>query len=404
MDRNWRIRIFASTWLSYAGFYFCRKNFSVLMPLLARDEGFTNSQLADALFVYSLFYCGGQFVSGMLSDRFGPRLIVTLGMLTSAAATAAIGFIPGVGLIVACQAINGFAQACGWPGLLKLMAYWFSSESRGVTMAWWGTNYVLGGFFATIFASWAATGPLMIALGWRRGAWWPALILGVLAIVFWCLARDGDGSAETESRQLGGGLREVFANSAVNIIAGMYFCVKLVRYVFLFWLPLYMTQRLNYGPGEAGYTSSAFELIGFAGVLLAGYASDHIAGSRRFPVGTIMMFVLALACWLHPELASQGRWGNIAGIGLIGMTAFGSDVLMSGAGVQDCVRKEVAGTAGGYANAIGSMGQVLSPYVASWISTRFGWDQVFYVLVFVAATGGALLSTKWNYRRADARI
>ena len=27
--RVWRVRILAPTWLSYAGFYFCRKNFAI---------------------------------------------------------------------------------------------------------------------------------------------------------------------------------------------------------------------------------------------------------------------------------------------------------------------------------------------------------------------------------------
>ena len=31
--------------------------------------------------------------------------------------------------------------------MVKTMASWFSGENRGVMMAWWGTNYVLGRFF-----------------------------------------------------------------------------------------------------------------------------------------------------------------------------------------------------------------------------------------------------------------
>jgi sugar phosphate permease len=399
----WPCRIFVSTWLAYAGFYFCRKNFSVLMPRLTEEESISSAQLANAVFLYSVFYCAGQIVSGLLSDRYGPRRVVTAGMLVSAAATGAMGFASSAGEFTLLQAANGFAQACGWPGLLKMMSYWFSSEKRGVTMAWWGTNYIAGGFLATIFATWAATGPVMIALGWRRGAWWPALVLAACAAVFWMLARDGP--REVRRPDSFAGLREVIAAPSINAIAGMYFAVKLARYVFLFWLPLYMTERLGYGAGEAGYTSSIFELAGFGGALLAGYVSDRAAGGRRFPVGAVMMFLLAAACWMHPSLAAAGRWGNAIGIAIIGAMTFGPDVLMAGAGTQDAVRKELAATAGGYTNAVGSLGQVLSPYVASLISTRFGWDWVFYFLVVIAAAGGAILATQWNFRRtADATV
>jgi sugar phosphate permease len=77
-QRSWRWRIFAVTWLAYAGFYLCRKNLSVTMPLLSEDLGYSNLQLANIFFGYSLLYALGQFGFGVLADRFGSRLIVTL--------------------------------------------------------------------------------------------------------------------------------------------------------------------------------------------------------------------------------------------------------------------------------------------------------------------------------------
>ncbi|MCX6591920.1 MAG: MFS transporter [Acidobacteria bacterium] len=400
-----KTRIFVITWLSYAGFYFCRKNFSVLMPLLARDEGFSSDQLANALFIYSVFYAVGQLSSGLMSDWLGPRRVVSAGMLVSAMATALMGEANSLWELTLLQGVNGFAQACGWPGLLKLMANWFEGRTRGLTMSLWGTNMVLGGFFATVFATWAATGPLMLALGWRRGLWWPAMVLGVLAVIFALVARDRPADlveAAGPRRGQWQGLGEVLRTKAILVITGMYFTVKLARYVFLFWLPLYMTQRLGYPAAEAGYTSSIFELVGFTGVILAGFLSDRVARGRRFPVGALMMFALAVLCLIHPALASLGRWGNIVGIALIGMMTFGPDTLMAGAGVQDSVRREVTATAGGFTNAVGSLGQIVSPFVASMVSTRFGWDAVFYLLVVVAAAGGGILATQWNFRREEA--
>ena len=50
---------------------------------------------------------------------------------------------------------------------------------------------------------------------------------------------------------------------------GRAFC-KSDGYSLMFWLPLYLIQRLKYSPGEAGYTSSLFELVGFGGAPLGG--------------------------------------------------------------------------------------------------------------------------------------
>lgn len=129
--RGWRIRIFVLTWFAYAGFYLCRKNFSVLMPLLQQNTGITKDQLANAIFGYSLMYSVGQFLMGTMSDRFGPRRVVTAGMLVAGTCSVIMAFHTDTPSIIALQALNGLAQACGWSGLLKIMSAWFEARNRG---------------------------------------------------------------------------------------------------------------------------------------------------------------------------------------------------------------------------------------------------------------------------------
>jgi len=177
----------------------------------------------------------------------------------------------------------------------------------------------------------------------------------------------------------------------------MYFFLKLTRYSFLFWLPLYMTQHLGYAPREAGYTSSLYELVGFAGAIAAGYASDKLFQSRRFPVGALMLWGLALASLAQPTLAIWGHGWNAVGISLIGVMTYGPDTLMSGAAAQDVGTQEGAGTAAGLIDGVGSIGQLLSPYVVALVAGHFGWDIVFYLFVVFSLVGGLLLATRWNY-------
>ena len=87
-QRAYRIRIFAIAWLAYAGFYLCRKNLSVSMPFLKESLGYTKDDFAGVIFGYNLFYMLGQFGNGTLADRLGPRLMVGVGLLTAACATA----------------------------------------------------------------------------------------------------------------------------------------------------------------------------------------------------------------------------------------------------------------------------------------------------------------------------
>ena len=160
--RFWRYRIFAVTWLVYGGFYLCRKNLSIAMPLLSQDKGFTKDNFAMVLFFYGLFYALGQFYNGFLSDKFGPRLIVGIGLFVSILANIFMGF--GTALLVfgLWWCINGIGQSTGWSGTVKNMAPWFRRNERGVVMSWWATCYVIGAIVATGLATFIVTHPLLL--------------------------------------------------------------------------------------------------------------------------------------------------------------------------------------------------------------------------------------------------
>ncbi|MFI5309953.1 MAG: MFS transporter [Gemmatimonadales bacterium] len=421
-QRSWRWRIFSVTWLAYAGFYLCRKNLSVTMPLLSADLGYSNLQLANIFFGYSLLYALGQFGFGVLADRFGSRLIVTLGLLVAVASNVMTGFATSLVMLTLLACLNGAGQSAGWPGLVKTMASWFRHRERGVVMAWWTTNYVIGGFVGTVFATFVVTSRwLFPSWGWHRGFWIPAVALGAVTVVFFALVRDRPSDAglpaivadEDEPRaapvsapvRVPGEhpffetartyLRMLGDPEVWTVAVGALFS-KVTRYSFLFWLPLYLTQKLNYGVGEAGYTSSLFELAGFGGALLGGYVSDRFMQSRRLPVAAVMMWGLAGACWLHPTLAGLGHGGVAASICLIGIMNYGPDTLLQGAASQDVGARWGVGKASGFVDGVSSLGQLASSYLVGYVAQNYGWDRLFYLFVALALFGGAIMATRWS--------
>lgn len=407
-ERYWRRRIFAVTWLTYAGFYLCRKNFAVAMPVLAEELGSTTLDFATVIFIFSLFYAVGQFTNALASDRFGARLVVGIGMIVSAASTLAMGFAGTLMTFTLLAPVNGLGQSAGWSGLVKMMASWFRPRERGVVMGWWGTSFVLGGSFATIFATfWIANETFLASAGWRRAFFFPALALAALAVLFLIFVRNrpadvGLDALEVEtspSRSPGTTtslVRSTLAEPALWAIAAMYFFLKSTRYAFLFWLPLYLSEALGYPFAEAGYTSALYELVGFSGAIFAGYVSDKLMGSRRFPVGSVMLLALAVVLFLHPFFANEGPLAVAVWISLVGILTYGPDTLMSGAAAQDVGGGSA--TAAGIVNGVGSIGQLLSPLIVGYIAYAYGWDRVFSLFVVFALAGAAILATQWNYR------
>jgi sugar phosphate permease len=404
-----QVRIFAVTWITYAGFYLCRKNLSIVLPGLHGLPGLDSLALANIVFGYSLLYVMGQFACGFVSDSLGPGPVVGAGLVLIVVSNLFMGMHASALWLLVFACLNGIGQSTGWSGLVKIMANWFSSRQRGIVMAWWGTNYVLGGFLATAFATWAVAQRFVLPqLGWRRAFFFPALLLLVIAILFFRLSEDAPdshrepkGSGEARYRPERSNWSDLVAllrSRPIWLIGTSYFFLELCRYALMFWLPFYMVNQLRYSVGVSGYISSLYELVGVVGALLAGYVSDHYMQSRRAPISAIMLCGFGIVILLQMVLARRGMVSTAIAVSLAGMLTYGPDTLLSGAAAQDIGEAKAAATASGLIDGIGHLGSLFSPYLVVLVSARYGWGRLFVVFAAAGFAAAAVLIPLWNLK------
>jgi sugar phosphate permease len=321
--------------------------------------------------VFSAGYLLGQLVGGWLADRYGPRRTLLIGGALSIASTALLVAHLPVMVIMLLQLVNGFGQGFGWPAVMRLLSVWLPRSQFALGIAWWSTSYALGSFLATSVATGLSTiETISISTGSRLSILVPCGILLLTTVLFFVRAKDQPSDAEATS-QSGIGFsavvttslnwKPILQNPEVQLLAVMYFFLKLTRYALLFWLPLYIIETQHARGNSALTLSSLFELTGFLGALIASYASDRWFNRRRYPVGAIMVFLAAFVFLLHPVVSSWGSIWTGFSISLIGILIFGPDVLMASVAVLEAVPQEQAGRASGYVNAVGSLGQMVSP-------------------------------------------
>src|SRR5688572_24070143 len=135
--RAWRAKVFAATWLSYVGFYFCRKPFSAAKGAIGIETHWSATTLGNIWAAYLIMYAVGQFVAAGMGTRLGPRRNVLIGMGTSIIVTAALGLTLSIPTMMVLVALNGLAQATGWSGNVGTMAGWFHKRERGKVMGAW---------------------------------------------------------------------------------------------------------------------------------------------------------------------------------------------------------------------------------------------------------------------------
>ncbi len=415
---RWRAIVFATTWVAYASFYLTRKNYSVAQPAFMEEYGWTRQDVGLIVTAYLTAYAIGQFGNGVLADRLGSRRMLALGFALTVTMSVALGMVGAVAAMAVLYGINGYAQSTGWPSVTRAMANWFPVAVRGRVMGWWGTNYPVGDAAATALAAF-----VLAAWGWRAAFWLPAVAAAVIGVVVVLLLRDrpedvglpgGDGDtggadAEIPDESPGAGqgaavalpLRVVLGDVRVWTLAGAYFCLKFVRYTFIFWIGIWFVEEHGFSVAEAGMLQVAFPLAGVAGTVFSGWLSDRFFDARRAPVAVGMLVGLMIALFVFLGLPGDGLLLAI-GMGAIGFLLYGPDMLVAGTAAMDFGSRHAAATVAGFVNGSGSVGAALSGVVVAAVADAWGWSAVFYLLMAMAIACAAVMATLWNARGDDA--
>ncbi|MHB8873052.1 MAG: MFS transporter [Myxococcaceae bacterium] len=393
--RTWRWRIFASTWLCYAGFYFCRKPFYIAKSALGHELKFDATMLGVIGSVYLVAYTIGQFVSGALGSKLGPRVMLLGGMAISLGANLGFGFANSYWNFIALMAVNGLCQATGWSGTVGTMANWFRRRERGTVMGVWATNFQVGGVLANTLAAWA-----LGAYGYRYSFFTGSLVL--LAVwgffVFNQRNRPADlglPDVDDPEERLADAGKPAWPRAAivnVLLVGVFYFFVKFIRYALWSWAPFFLERNFGLKGDDAGYLSTVFDLAGVAGVVATGLLSDKVFKSRRAGVSLLMMVAMLASCVLL--YVAGGRSVAVFGVclAMVGFTLYGPDALMSGAGAMDIGSRRGAVLAAGIINGMGSVGSVVQELFIGRLYDEGGGNLGPIFLLLLGASAAAALS------------
>lgn len=428
--RYWQWRVIIGSMISYAMFYFVRKNFSFAIPLLqAQYPEITKAQFGAIMSAGGIIYGISKLLNGIIGDRTNARWHLVLGLgvcvavnflfglsgrLSTLLTGAAEGpdFVGGLVLIMSIlYIINQIFQGCGFAPCNHLMVSWVPPTELATKMSIWNTSHSVGAFVAAVICGYLTS--------WQLCFWVPACIslFGVFFIIV--ALRDTPRSVglpelpkvQGELEDKGGRegrreylrflVRKVFLSPVVWILALTDLFVYVVRFAILDWGPS-MLQEMGLSQALSGWTVAIFEVAGCLGMIFAGYVSDRFFKSRSQRVCAIEMALVALCLVaLHFIQDMHSPLLFLLMLALSGFLIYGPQALL-GVVASNEVSKKAASSAVGIIGFMSYLSTLITGYPLGRFADRFGWHPIFILMAGVSVIGFLLIVTLWGLRPRPA--
>ncbi|HTE53153.1 MAG TPA: MFS transporter [Kofleriaceae bacterium] len=401
-------RVLWILWATYGAFYFCRTNISAALPGLQAEFHFSKTEIGTILGSLKLFYGLGQFLNGQLAERFPARVLLAVGMFTSAALNVVFGLSTALYFFLFVWAANGYFQALGWTPTMKVASRWFDPARRGRAIGFIGTGYQLAGAITFVVAGWSAE-----YLGWRGAMYVPAALLAAMGLVTLFLLEEAprdqlDPTAADRERADGAApgwrhtLAVTLANPRLWLVALALAAVDACRYGFTDWGLSHIMEMQGGGLGKNALKYAILPLGGIPGAFLAGWVSDRLGG-RRVPVLVALCVLLAGLAWAYGATVSSHPALSVVMLAFIGFCIFGPQVLLVGSAAIDLARAGRTAAAVGFVNLFGYLGAFAGDQVTGYLADRHGWQAAIHFWAGCALVAALVISPLWRYSAASSR-
>ncbi len=362
--------------------YVLRVNISVAQQYMARELALNDIQVGYVFAAFLVGYTIFQLPAGILGDRFGPRIVLTISALFCALTTLLTGLVPGLLLtsamagfssLLLLRFLHGLGQAATYPVAMNAVSIWFQPSRHAFVTSIIFTGSTLGSAFAPPLVA-----SMMSRYGWRSTFYVSSLLPLLLAISWWQQSKR-IGEREPAERKVPcvapfHSWMRLLAEPAILALCSSYLLYCYAISIFVYWLFKYLVDVRHLSIINSGWANSLPWIVASIAVPIFGYISSR-ASSRVGPLQARRL--VAVGCLtVSALLMSVGA--NAHNIGLaLGAISFCVALLFSTESsywsVAIELAQEQAGAASGLMNFAGNLGGVFSTILVPVIVLHFGW-------------------------------
>jgi MFS family permease len=357
--------LFFFAWMMAASFYFYEIMLlispSFMTHEIERDFNANSTQIGHLGAFYFYAYAGMQIPVGLLMDRYGPRILLTLASLFCALGCMIIGTADVIGMAYLGRLVMGFGGAFAVVGCLKLASLLFPTNRFALFTGIMVTMGMSGAMTAIYFGH-----DMIELLGWRTTMYWGAIVgLMLSGLIWFSLQQANDYFIPNRPKNFldfWNNLNSVITNRQVwllSLYAGLMY-IPTTAFGEL-WGIRYLSDRFDITGKEAGLIMIAI-FIGWAiGGPIFGWFSDHICRRKSPMLLAVLLTLGAMLGLMYLPVHHTGMW-----ILLFLLGASSSGFILAFSVVREVNAPLLTGTAIGFINMLNNSSGFIQP-VIGWL-------------------------------------
>jgi MFS family permease len=396
--------------------YIDRVALSAAAPPLAKEFGLSPVQLGYLFSSFVWLYLLCLIPWGILTDRFGERIINATGVAVWSAATVLTGFMWSFGSILFTRLVMGAAEASSYPAGGRTLRQWAPRSEYGLTATMLNSGGYLGPAVGMLLISWVVS-----ISNWRVGF----VVAGLLCLIWmaawllWYRRPEQATFIDEEERAFilrerdtdrqvvegGSGFKGLLRSPSMWSVALAQGCTVYTQMLFLTWLPSYLATEKHLDIMRTGlFTALPYVITVFASWGL-GYLSDRAlsgdtsTGRRRWitcfamlSAAVVLLAPLVDSVFLILVLITISLTGVCTGLNL--NIALGTDLLQSPADAGKAIGIQISG-----GNIFGLIAPIATGYIISWTG-HYSWAFIVGGILFIVGAIVTVAFSRWPIGKA----
>jgi OPA family glycerol-3-phosphate transporter-like MFS transporter len=385
-------------WFVYVCAYFGRVNLSISLPYLCEAYGYSKASLGLVASGFFTAYAAGQFINGILGDRFNPRYFVGFGLFCAGITNILFGSSRNLWSMFCFWTLNGYFQSTLWGPLVRIIALVSPPPQLPKMAMIISSSTILGYLF-----SYTLVGRMVVSMGWQTSFYIPGFIL-IFAAAFWVWAlrhytvKERPVSAEIETNPPASiGTFDFIIRGKLWVVALICIFQGSVKEGLTLWAPAFFSEFPTLPMNKVMMIMSFIPLMSLIALIMGSMVNKRFKYQEKFTI--IVFSILALISVVILRISmSSGFIIMIIAVLLLSASTFTVNNMLTAVVPLNFQKERRISAAAGFFDSAVYIGAAVSGPLTGFLADHSGWSGVINGWITVCAISIITALFSRNYR------